>query len=305
MADLFFSFDGQNDTRYLTFFSVFLTNIEETYPGATDLLKMGAISVARSFVPGSQCPVDRTIEETFMCHAKFRAYPGSRGAGVSGLLQNYEEFSHWARTAHERSKYVDVKLQMTDMTDEGRGNTHRDVRPSMIRRSEKVTAKFLDAFDSFFHSFSIDGDDKLYCIASGKPATPEVESAVMSAESVGKEAKDEFIEERLKRDQKLFEPIRRQRLKTFADMGKTYKKIDAKKNFDVYSLPAPEVCLREHVKRVNYQVAIWKRGHVQNPELPSPTDDNGWVMVNGRIEPKWHEGKSTYTTSRHPAGLQR
>ena len=89
----------------------------------------------------------------------------------------------------------------------------------MIRRSEKETAKVLDEFDSFFHPFSIDDDEKLYSIASGKPATPEVESAVMSADSVGKEAKDEFIEERLKK--KLFEPIRRQRIKTFADMGKT------------------------------------------------------------------------------------
>lgn len=220
MADLFFSFDGQNYARYLTFFSVFLTNIETTHPGATDLLKMGAISVARSFVPGSQCPVDKTIEETFMRHAKSRAGPGSRGAGVSGLLQNYEAYRRWARTAHERSKYVDVMLQMADMTDEGRGNTHRDVRPSMIKRSEKDTAKVIDAFDSFMNPFRIDSDEKLYCIASGKPATPEVESAVMSAESVGKQAKDEFIEERLKKDQKFFEPIRRQRLKTFADMGK-------------------------------------------------------------------------------------
>ena len=68
---------------------------------------------------------------------------------------------------------------------------------------------------------SIDGDEKLYYIVSGKPATPEVESEVMSAESVGKEAKDEFTEERLKKGQKFFEPIRRQCLKTFADMGKT------------------------------------------------------------------------------------
>ena len=119
MADIFFSFDGQNHARYLTFFSVFLTNIEETHPGATDLLKMGAISVARSFVPSSQCTVDRTIEETFMRHAKSRAGPGSRGAGVTGLLQNYEAYRRWARTAHERSKDVDVMLQMADMTDEG------------------------------------------------------------------------------------------------------------------------------------------------------------------------------------------
>ena len=75
LAYLFFSFDGQKYARYLTFFSVFLTNIEETHPGATDLLKMGAISVAWSFVPGSQCLVDKTIEETFMRHAKSRAGP--------------------------------------------------------------------------------------------------------------------------------------------------------------------------------------------------------------------------------------
>ena len=177
--------------------------------------------MARSFVPGSQCPVDKTIEEIFLRHAKSRAGPGSRGAGVSGLLHNYEAYRRWARTTHERSKYVYVMLQMADMTDEGKGNTHRDVRLSMIRRSEKETAKVQDAFDSFFHSFSIDGDEKQYCIVSGKPATPEGESAFMSAESVGKEAKDEFIEERLKKDQMFFEHICRQGIKTFADMGKT------------------------------------------------------------------------------------
>ena len=38
--------------------------------------------------------------------------------------------------------------------------------------------------------------------------------------------------------------------------GEADKKLDAKKIFDLSSLPPPEVCLREHVKRVNYQVAI-------------------------------------------------
>ena len=73
----------------------------------------------------------------------------------------------------------------------------------------------------------------------------------------------------------------------FGGADKTTKKI-----FDISSLHPPEVCLREHVKRVNYQVAIWKRGHVQNPEIPSPTYDNGWVMVNRRIKSKWYEGES-------------
>ena len=80
MVDQFFSFDGQNYARYLSYFSLFLVNIEETYPGATELFKLGAISVARSFISANRCAVDKTIEETFMRHAKSQAGPGGRGA---------------------------------------------------------------------------------------------------------------------------------------------------------------------------------------------------------------------------------
>ncbi|GFS04691.1 hypothetical protein ElyMa_006501900 [Elysia marginata] len=66
MAQLFFSFGGMNYSRYLTWFDVFLLNIDRTHPGAMELLKKGAISVARSMVLGNRCQVDKTFEETFM-----------------------------------------------------------------------------------------------------------------------------------------------------------------------------------------------------------------------------------------------
>ena len=49
-------------------------------------------------------------------------------------------------------------------------------------------------------------------------------------------------------------------------------------------LRPPRVCLREHIKRVNFQVGIWKRVHNQNPDIPSPMNDNGWVMVGQNIK---------------------
>jgi hypothetical protein len=49
--------NGQNYDRYLTYFSVFIANIEETHPSATKIMKLGAISVARSFVPRNWCAV--------------------------------------------------------------------------------------------------------------------------------------------------------------------------------------------------------------------------------------------------------
>ena len=68
------------------------------------------------------------------------------------------------------------------------------------------------------------------------------------------------------------------------------KELNKKRHIDLSTLPPPMVCLAEHIKRANYQVAIWKRAHIHNPEIPSPTDDNGWSQVGDSIEPKWYVG---------------
>ena len=103
MPDLLFSFGGQHYARYMAFFSMFITNIETSHPGATELLRRGAFSVARSFIPGNRCEVDKTIEETFM---KSRGGSGSSGAGLTGLQTNYGAYQRWTRSASERAKYL-------------------------------------------------------------------------------------------------------------------------------------------------------------------------------------------------------
>ena len=75
------------------FFAVFLVNIECSRPGATEMLERGAFSVSRPFTPGNRSAVDKTIEETFMKHAKSRG-GGETGAGLSGILKNQEAYRH-------------------------------------------------------------------------------------------------------------------------------------------------------------------------------------------------------------------
>ena len=70
MPDVFFSFKGQNYARYLTFFGLFIANIELSHPGSTELRRRKVFSVARSFIPGNRCTVDKTMEETLMRKAK-------------------------------------------------------------------------------------------------------------------------------------------------------------------------------------------------------------------------------------------
>ena len=106
MPDIFFSYGGQNYARYLTMFSVMLANIDESHPGAVEMLKQGAFSVARSFIPGSRGDVDKTMEETFMKQSKSNG--GASGAGITGIQRSYDAYQRWVRTTHERSKYLNA-----------------------------------------------------------------------------------------------------------------------------------------------------------------------------------------------------
>lgn len=223
MAPLFFSFDGQNYARYLTYFSAFLANIDISHPGARALIERGAISVARSFVPGSRCDVDKTMEETFMRHAKSHGGAGSCGAGVSGILTNYEAYQRWVRTTHARSLYVDATLSLVNMLDSADTTTHRSVRPSEIRKGEELVQKARDAICNFLNPFDVDNKDKLVIISSGCVVSEDVSRDVLNAETIGQEAHDEFIQTRLQAGVDFFKPVKRLHLKTMSDMNRVAK----------------------------------------------------------------------------------
>lgn len=67
---------------------------------------------------------------------------------------------------------------MADMTEESKWDKHRDARPQQIQKSENDTTKVLEGFETFMNSFKLPADDKLYCMASGASAPPEIEADV-------------------------------------------------------------------------------------------------------------------------------
>ena len=77
----------------MSFYSVFLQNIDQTHPGAKELLEKGALSVARSLLPACRNPIDLTIEQTFMKHAKSGG--GGTGVGIIGITLYPKAYQHW------------------------------------------------------------------------------------------------------------------------------------------------------------------------------------------------------------------
>ena len=78
-----------------------MLNVDKNHPGVEELLKRGDFSVARSFILGNICAVDKTIEETFMRHAKSRG--GGMCVAISNISNNPEAYQQWARTVHQQS----------------------------------------------------------------------------------------------------------------------------------------------------------------------------------------------------------
>ena len=69
------------------------------------------------------------------------------------------------------------------------------------------------------------------------------------------------------------------------------KPTTAMRNVDMGTLPPCRKCLIQHVRRVNYQVSIWKSSHIAEPNIPVPSDRHGWTWVNGVLEPLWIDGQ--------------
>jgi len=66
--------------------------------------------------------------------------------------------------------------------------------------------------------------------------------------------------------------------------------LDSAKNVNLSSLPPPRVCLNEHMRRVNYQLAIWKRAHCSKPDVPHAPADHRSTMNDGKLQPCWFNG---------------
>lgn len=57
--------------------------------------------------------------------------------------------------------------------------------------------------------------------------------------------------------------------------------IKLNRNVDLSLLPPCSLSLAQHIRRANYQMALWRHAHIPVLQIPSPTDGHGWQLVNG------------------------
>lgn len=59
---------------------------------------------------------------------------------------------------------------------------------------------------------------------------------------------------------------------------------------DLSPFPPCKRVLLQHIRRVNFQVCVWKRAHKHYLEIPSPLDHGFHINTEtGKLEPMWFE----------------
>ena len=92
-----------------------------------------------------------------------------------------------------------------------------------VQKREKHVEKAMSAMQNFLNPFDVPDKGQLHCISSGAPAPAAVEKDMMAAESIGKQANQKFIKERLYTKERFFDPVKKLNLKTFQSGAKRVK----------------------------------------------------------------------------------
>lgn len=149
--------------------------------------------------------------------------------GFVGLFSKFGAYQKWCRTTSSRAQYFEKTLEMCGLIDDldcPKAGHHRELERAEIKKSEDAVQNVMPAINNFTNPFTTVDKDHLYRLASGVPASAEVERDVLCSEMIGPKAEETFIQERLKNGQSkelFFHPIRRQKLETMDAPNKTVK----------------------------------------------------------------------------------
>lgn len=105
------------------------------------------------------------------------------------MNSNHQASQKWMRARHERTKYLQAKLDIAGMSRGSKADIeHRDLRATETARSEEWVVRALAAVERFTNPSDIDDHDKLVLLSSGATVPSEIEKDVLCAEAAGKKS---------------------------------------------------------------------------------------------------------------------
>ena len=193
-----FTYDKHNYARYLSTYYDDMTNLSQEHPDALKHLRNGGFSVQIGpDNPFGRIPVDQTIEETI-------------NKGTQTPVHRYY------LTAEYRSSFLGL-LRSTLGSD--RSFRHPDLTEPRMRKDERDVSALVSMLDSNWTNPFGDSSE-LISLSTGLVTPDSITKDLLGAKDKGTVAFKDFCDERLdvNATKGLFDPLKKQRLKTFSDI---------------------------------------------------------------------------------------
>lgn len=176
MCSLFYIFNQNNYARYLVKYIDNLKNIESLYPGLKTHLSNGGLGIKRTTKQFSRIPIDLTLEQTINADAS------NRFTGISALTNNTYARERWAKSHSLRTQLISNFLISIGM--EKNDDAASDLRESNIKNNLSKMEHIMTVIEDCANPFAEKMD--LINIATGKAATPAIESFLLNVFENGK-----------------------------------------------------------------------------------------------------------------------
>ena len=222
ISDLFFTFNQPNYARWAVRYHGNLLKLKESLPEVYKSFSKGFFGIKRTNKKFSRLPVDLTLEQTINADA------ASQKVGITNLTNSISARQKWADSHYIRTEIIsnlndDLNLSSKD-------DISKELKQSRIEKDKSDLLKLIDTAKGTMNPFNFNLDkNTLYNIGTGKGASTETSDFLLNYKKIGETAKEQFIQEVISSLERFEQPIKRQKVRTFAsDLG--VKKLTSKDN---------------------------------------------------------------------------
>ena len=221
VTNLFFCFNQPNYSRWTVRLQDNLLKIDETHPSLAGEFRNGRFGLKRTAKEFSRMPKDLALEQTINADA------ANQRTGISAFTNSISARQRWAHSHYLRISVVSHLLEKLDLNH--KEDVSADLQGSKKRKNAETLKSISSHIERTLNPFSNEIDRQhLFNIASGKSASDQTTNFLLNVPNIGHSAREKFVKECEENSAIFEEPIRRQKLATFASEGVPLKKKDGK-----------------------------------------------------------------------------
>ena len=221
MLPWFHAYDHVNYSRHLTYCWASQKNLHDNHPEIYEEFKRGNFSVKRSNGKFNALPPDQVIEQTINREQKG---PG----GIIGISTSIAAKQRWVLTSHITAQLSLNFKSSLSLSQENQ--PPKDTGSKRQKFDETLVTSCIEMINQWNNPF--EPSEGIVNLSSGVTASEEIKEDLLKAKEIGERCLDEFLKSRIESGEvSLYEPIRKQKLKTFDNATK--KKVLKVKGTDV------------------------------------------------------------------------